>query len=235
MMAEHRVDSAPVDVYSGERDRPGGNRGVILTGIDNSAFREHGFTMYESCDTHGWIETTAPSGFSAYDSTLFGCLRFSSIFPRFPLSIAFPAWSHPTLELDEQGFGSVQFKGAFTMRRILLPRHLTRRRDIHDFAIEQFQARRNWRAAFDPIAAGHHDDLRSSAHRPDLCEEIPRANLAGAIDSDQMQEIFFTTSFEPTLWTFTRRRDDIDDDRARDFLHSIAWLDPIWFAAYPAL
>jgi hypothetical protein len=191
--------------------------------------------MYESCDTHGWIETTAPSGFSAYDRTLFGCLRFSSIFPRFPLSIAYPAWSHPALDLDERGFGSVQFAGAFTVRRIPLPRHLTRRRDIHGFAIDQFQARRNWLAAFDPDAAGPHEDWRTSAHRADLCDAIPRADLAGVIESDQMQEVFFTTSFEPALWTFTRRRDDIDDDRARDFLQSIAWLDPIWFAAYPAL
>ena len=191
--------------------------------------------MYESCDRHGWIETTAPSGFSAFDRTLFGCLRFTSIFPRFPLSIAYPAWSHPALDLDERGFGSVQFKGAFTVRRIPLPRHLTKRRDIHDFAIEQFQSRRNWQTAVDPIAAPLHDDWRSSAYRADLCEAIPRSDVAGAIESDQMQEIFFTTSFEPALWTFTRRRDDIDDDRTQDFLHSIAWLDPIWFAAYPAL
>ncbi len=191
--------------------------------------------MNESCDTHGWIETTAPSGFSAFDRTLFGCLRFSSIFPRFPLSIAFPAWSTPALDLDDSGFGSVQFTGAFTIRRMPLPRHLTRRRDIHDFAIGQFQARRNWLAAFDPIAAGIQDDWRSTAHRPELCDVIPRADLAGAIESPQLQEIFFTTSFDQTLWTFSRRRDDIDDDQAQEFLRSIAWLDPIWFAAYPAL
>jgi len=191
--------------------------------------------MYESCDTHGWIQTTVPSGFSAFDRTLFGCLRFSSIFPRFPLSIAFPAWSHPTLELDASGFGSVIFKGAFSLRRMPLPRHVTRRRDIHDFAVEQYEAQRNALAMVDPIMAGRHDDWRSSAHRPDLCDAIPQADLAGAIETDQVQEIFFTTSFEPTLWTFTRCRDDIDDDRTHDFLQSIAWLEPIWFAAYPAL
>jgi hypothetical protein len=191
--------------------------------------------MYESCDTHGWIETTVPSGVSVYDRTLFGCLRFTSIFPRFPLSIAFPAWSHPALDLDAGGFGCVTFKGAFTVRRMPRPRYITRRRDIHDLAINQFETRRNALAAVDPIVASLYDDWRSSAHRPDLCDAIPQANLAGSIETDKMQEVFFTTSFEPTLWTFTRCRDDIDDDRAHDLLRSIAWLDPIWFAAYPAL
>jgi hypothetical protein len=39
MMVKHRVDAVPAEAYSGECDRPGGNDGVILTGIDNSAFR----------------------------------------------------------------------------------------------------------------------------------------------------------------------------------------------------
>ena len=180
---------------------------------------------------HGWIETTAPSGFSAFDRSLFGCLRFTSIFPRFPLSIAFPAWSHPTLDLDDRGFGTVKFQGAFTVRRIPLPRNVTKRRDIHDFANAQFLARLGAQASLDPSAV----NWRSTPLRDDLREAIPLADFAGAIESDEVHEIFFTTSFDPTLWTFTRRRDDIDDDRAHQFLHSIAWLDPIWFAAYPAL
>lgn len=191
--------------------------------------------MYESCDTHGWFETTVPSGFSAFDRTLFGCLRFTSIFPRFPLSIAFPAWSDPVLDIDERGFGSVQFKGAFIVRRTPLPRHVTNRRDIHNFAIQQFQACRIVQSSHEPVAANQPHDWRSIPLRADLHEAIPRADIAGSIESDQMQEIFFTTSFEPTLWTFTHRRDDIEDDRAYQLLRSIAWLDPIWFAAYPAL
>ena len=191
--------------------------------------------MYESCDTHGWVETMVPSGFSAFDRTLFGCLRFTSIFPRFPLSIAFPAWSHPNLDIDEKGFGSVSFKGAFTVRRLPLPRQLTKRQDIHDFAIKQFHARHLVHASDDPFAANQQGAWRFTPHRADLREVISRADVAGAIESDQLQEIFFTTSFDPTLWTFTRCVDDIDEDRACEFLQSIAWLDPIWFAAYPAL
>jgi len=109
--------------------------------------------MYESCDTHGWIETTVPSGFSAFDPTLFGCLRFTSIFPRFPLSIAFPAWSYPMLNIDEHGFGSVKFKDAFTVRRMPLPRHVTKRLDIHDFLIQQLRTSRIVQASLDPDPA----------------------------------------------------------------------------------
>jgi hypothetical protein len=191
--------------------------------------------MYESCDTHGWIETTVPSGFSAFDPTLFGCLRFTSIFPRFPLSIAYPAWSHPVLNIDERGFGSVKFKDAFTVRRMPLPRHVTNRRDIHDFLIRQPRARRILSASLVSVTANQPDDWRSVPLRADLHDAIPRADIGGSIESDRMREIFFTTSFEPTLWTFTHFRNDIDDDLAAQILGSIAWLDPIWFAAYPAL
>src|SRR6478752_2894484 len=109
--------------------------------------------MYESCNSRGWIETTVPSGFSEFDRTLFGCLRFTSIFPRFPLSIAFPAWSHPVLNIDDRGFGSVKFKGAFTVRRISLPRHVIKPREIREFSIQQLQVRRIVQASLDPVTA----------------------------------------------------------------------------------
>src|SRR3954451_15417492 len=124
--------------------------------------------MYESCDTHGWMETTVPSGFSAFDPTLFGCLRFTSIFPRFPLSIAYPAWSHPVLNIDERGFGSVKFKGAFTMRRMSLPRHVTKPREIREFSIQQLRPRRLVQASLDPVAAIQPGDWQSIPLRADL-------------------------------------------------------------------
>jgi hypothetical protein len=101
--------------------------------------------------------------------------------------------------------------------------------------IQQPRARRIMPASLDPVTANLPDAWRSVPLRVDLHDAIPRAEIAGSIESDQMREIFFTTSFEPTLWIFTYRRDDIDDDLAAQILGSIAWLDPIWFAAYPAL
>ena len=191
--------------------------------------------MNESCDTHGWIETTAPSGFCHLTAPSSVVYAFRRSFRAFRLASLFPLGARrPSISMtvglarcssrERSPFAGCRF-------RVTSP----------DDAIFTTSPSGNSRLAeigwllFDPIAAGIQDDWRSTAHRPELCDVIPRADLAGAIESPQLQEIFFTTSFDQTLWTFSRRREDIDDDQAQEFLRSIAWLDPIWFAAYPAL
>src|SRR6478736_4175447 len=121
--------------------RPGGNRGVILTGIASPHSGEILFAMNEPRDGQSWPEISPPCGLVSFDAAPFGCLRFSSIFARFPLSIAFPGWSQPMLDLDGDGYGTADFPGAFRIRRVPIPAGLNNRSDIETFALEQFAAR----------------------------------------------------------------------------------------------
>lgn len=187
--------------------------------------------MNEPRDGQSWPELSTPSGLMSFDAAPFGCLRFSSIFARFPLSIAFPAWTQPVLDLDDNGFGTARFPGAFVIRRVALPADLNSHDEIKDFALKQLAARQEAMR----IIGGPWQEWRSATVDRSLRTSIPDAKIVCAVESSNHRKIFFVPTIDRALWSFNRRVTDLDDARAAELLASITWLDPIWFHLLPLL
>ena len=185
--------------------------------------------MNEPRDGQSWPEPSPPCGLLSFDAAPFGCLRFSSIFDRFPLSIAFPGWSQPVLDLDGDGFGTATFPGAFALRRIKLPDDLNNRDDIEDFTLKQFAERQETLR----LMSGRRQDWRRARVNSALQASIPAVEIVCSVESNSHQKIFFIPDIDRSLWSFQRCFDDLDDARTAELLASITWLDPIWFHLLP--
>lgn len=188
--------------------------------------------MNEPRDWQSWPELSAPCGLVSFDAVPFGCLRFSSIFARFPLSIAFPGWSHPVLDLDSDGFGTATFTGAFAVQRVALPAGVNRIGDIESFALDQLSGRQGARRPLGHGRSGQ-PDRRHAQPGHSAIAPIPGAEIVNVVEWDDGEAIFFIPAIDRSLWSFQRRFVDIDDARSAELLASIAWLDSIWFNLLP--
>jgi hypothetical protein len=178
--------------------------------------------------------------FVATDLDHAGCFRFSSMAPAFPLSIAFPAWSRPVVDIDRSGFGTVNFDGAFVVRRTaILPdsaNDTSLARHAHDLFAERQAQLARMRRLFDPGSRPVELKALMIDANPTIRLRIPEVSAMGSIVWGSGEELCFTTHATATAaWHISYDYKEIDFELLSKVFASITWLGPEWFSALPAL
>jgi hypothetical protein len=178
--------------------------------------------------------------FVATDLDHAGCFRFSSLAPAFPLSIAFPAWSRPVVDIDSNGFGTVNFDGAFQVRRTaILPdsaNDTSLGRYAHDLFVERETQLARMRQLFDPGTKAQPKRPLIIDANPDVRKRIVDVAAMGTIVWGTGEELCFATNASAhCAWHISYNYKDIDFELLAKVFASITWLGPEWFSALPAL
>lgn len=178
------------------------------------------------------------SAFTAWDSELAGLLRFASCERVFPVSIAYPAWSHPVPDLDAGGNGTVAFPAAFTLRREPLTGPPTAE-ILRAQAMDGFRRRERERHAAArmlgltaalPVEPWHAPG-RTWVAVGHGARQIRARRLLWA----DGEEVYFPAPpADPSFWRITVHYRDLPPEQFRRILRSFAWLDPLWFSATPS-
>lgn len=160
--------------------------------------------------------------------------------PAFPLSIAFPAWSRPVVDIDNNGFGTVNFDGAFQVRRTaILPdmaNDTSLGRYAHDLFLERQAQLTRMRQLFDPTAPVPELKPLIIDANPAVRSQISQVSAMGTIVWGAGEEICFSThASASTAWHISYNYKDIEFDLLAKVFASITWLGPEWFSALPAL
>jgi len=190
-------------------------------------------------DQHAQASVGIPA-FVATDLDHSGCFRFSSMAPAFPLSISFPAWSRPVVDLDNNGFGAVNFDGAFQVRRTtILPdmaNDTSLSRHAHDLFVERQAQLTRMRQLFDPTTKIPELKPLIIDANPDVRLRISQVSAMGTIVWGTGEEICFTTHASANCaWHISYNYKDIEFALLAKVFASITWLGPDWFSALPAL
>jgi hypothetical protein len=190
-------------------------------------------------DQHAQPSVGIPA-FVATDLDHSGCFRFSSMAPAFPLSIAFPAWSRPVVDIDSNGLGTVNFDGAFQVRRTqILPdmaSDTSLARHAHDLFAERQAQLTRMRRLFDPATKTPELKPLIIDTNPAVRSQITQVSAMGTIVWGAGEEICFTTHASAGFaWHISYNYKDIDFELLSKVFASITWLGPEWFSALPAL
>jgi len=194
---------------------------------------------------NGWMAGDAAgrgndvAAFTAWDRELPGLLRFASCQRSFPVSIAYPVWSHPVLDLDDAGFGTLAFPHAFTLRRE--PIATTHTTDaLRAQALDGFRQRERERVCAGALLGQRVEPAIDPVHAPGRSwvgvGQGPRQVRAHRLLWDGGEEIWFAAPpANPSFWRITAHHDALPPEQFRRILRSFVWLDPLWFAAAPFL
>jgi hypothetical protein len=182
--------------------------------------------------------TNDVAAITAWDRELAGLLRFASCQRVFPVSIAYPAWSHPVLDLDHEGFGTLDFPHAFTVHREPLAAARTPEA-LRAQALEGFRRRERERTCAAALIGARTPPAIEPVHAPArswvAVGHGPRLLHAHRLLWAGGEEVWFAAPpAMPSFWRITARHDALPPEQFRRILRSFVWLDPLWFAAAPS-